>query len=64
MADKPPDDGDNVISMKAARERAAREQASRLAARAPQTKPRLPAFLIFLGLLALVVAVKYLTGNQ
>lgn len=62
MADNRPDDNDNVISMKAARERAAREQASRQAAGSPKARPRMPAFLIFLGLLAAVVAIKYLVG--
>lgn len=62
MTDKKPDDNDNVISMKAARERAAREQAARKAS-APAPKARIPAFLIFLGLLAVVVALKYLSGE-
>lgn len=62
MAERAPQDSDNVISMKAARERAAREKAARPSG-PPNPKPRLPVFLIFLGLLAVVVAVKFLTGG-
>lgn len=63
MTDKKPDEQDNIISMKAARERVAREQAARKPS-SPGPKPRLPVFLIFLGLLALVLAFKYLSGGM
>lgn len=57
--DRPEKDGaDNIISMKDARDRAARK------AEPPKPKPRLPVLLIFLGLLALVVAYKYPSGGR
>ena len=66
MATEPkrPDDGDNVVSLREARARQAAAQAradkSKQAAGAGEKK--MPVLLIFLGLLAVLVAYKFLLG--
>ncbi len=66
MATEPkrPDDADNVVSLREARARQAAAQA-----RADKSKPgagpgekNMPVLLIFLGLLAVLVAFKFLLG--
>ena len=64
MASEPkrPDDGDNVVSLGEARARAeARAKADQNKQGGPGEK-KMPVRLIFLGLLAVVVAVKFLLG--
>jgi hypothetical protein len=64
MATEPkrPDDGDNIVSLREARARQAAAQAKADKSKSG-TKPekKVPALLIFLGLLAVVVAFKFLT---
>ena len=63
MATKPnghgPDDSDKIISLREARARQAAAQA-----KSGQDKPekKMPVMLIFLGLLAIMVAYKFLVG--
>jgi hypothetical protein len=67
MATEPkrPDDRDNIVSLREARARQAAAQADKN--KASKGKPgaspekKVPALLIFLGLLAIVVAFKFLT---
>ena len=65
MATEPgkPNDGDNVVSLREARERqsAAQAKADRIAPAGAGEK-KMPVLLIFLGLLAVVVTVKVLVG--
>ena len=67
MATEPkrPDDGDNIVSLREARARqaagAGQEGASRPRSSGTATgKKKMPALLIFLGLLAVLVAFKFL----
>lgn len=66
MASEPkrPNDADNVVSLREARARqAAQAKAERNKAPASgATEKKIPALLIFLGLLAVVVAFKFLVG--
>jgi hypothetical protein len=69
MATEPkrPDDGDNIVSLREARARQAAAQARAEKNKADKSKSgnrpekKVPALLIFLGLLAIVVAFKFLT---
>jgi hypothetical protein len=66
MASEPkrPNDADNVVSLREARARQAAQakaERNRSANGAPEKK-RMPVLLIFLGLLAVVVAIKFLAG--
>jgi hypothetical protein len=60
MASEPkrPEDSDNVVSLREARARAE----ARAKAHQPAGEKKMPVLLIFLGLLAVVVAVKFLLG--
>lgn len=63
MASEPkrPDDDDNVVSLREARARQAAAQASaRKGKPTGSTEKKMPVLLIFLGLLAVVVAYKFL----
>jgi hypothetical protein len=64
MATEPkrPDDGDNVVSLREARARQAAAQARAENMQAPAGEKKMPVLLIFLGLLAVVIAVKFLLG--
>ena len=55
---KQPDDRDNIISLREARQRQAAAQAQAQQKSAPEKK--MPVLLIFLGLLAVLVAYKML----
>ncbi len=55
---KQPDDRDNIISLREARQRQAAAQAQ--AQRKPVPERKMPVLLIFLGLLAILVAYKML----
>jgi hypothetical protein len=64
MATEPkrPEDGDNVVSLREARARQAAAQARAEKNQPPPGEKKMPVLLIFLGLLAIVVAVKFLLG--
>jgi hypothetical protein len=65
MASEPkrPNDADNVVSLREARARqAAQAKAERNKPVDGATEKKMPALLIFLGLLAVVVAIKFLAG--
>jgi hypothetical protein len=65
MATEPkrPNDGDNIVSLREARARQAAAQArANRKAPADAGEKKMPVLLIFLGLLAIVVAVKVLVG--
>lgn len=55
---KQPDDRDNIISLREARQRQAAAQAQ--AQRKPAPEKKMPVLLIFLGLLAILIAYKML----
>lgn len=65
MATEPkrPDDSDNIVSLREARARQA-AQAKSASGRPGSNAPgkKMPVLLIFLGLLAVLVAFKYLAG--
>jgi hypothetical protein len=64
MATEPkrPDDGDNIVSLREARARQAAAQAKADKSKSgSKPEKKVPALLIFLGLLAIVVAFKFLT---
>lgn len=65
MATEPkrPDDGDKIVSLREARARQA-AQAKSARAKPGSNAPvkKMPVLLIFLGLLAMLVAFKYLAG--
>jgi hypothetical protein len=69
MATEPkrPDDGDNIVSLREARARQAEAQARADKSKAAKgnaggrPEQKVPALLIFLGLLAVLVAFKFLT---
>jgi hypothetical protein len=69
MATEPkrPDDGDNIVSLREARARQAEAQARADKAKSDNSKSgtrpemKVPALLIFLSLLAILVAFKFLT---
>ena len=64
MATEPkrPDDSDNVVSLRAARARAEARARADKNRQTGQGDRKLPALLIFLGLLAVFVAMKFLLG--
>ena len=66
MATEPkrPNDADNVVSLREARARQAAQAKAEhsKAANGATEKKKMPALLIFLGLLAVVVAFKFLVG--
>ena len=61
---KPPDDADNIVSLREARARQAAAQArsERNKSAKDAGEKKMPVLLIFLGLLAVVVAYKFLLG--
>jgi hypothetical protein len=61
---KPPDDTENIVSLREARARQAEARAQAEQNKSGKGAPgkRMPALLIFLALLAVVVAFKFLTG--
>lgn len=64
MATEPkrPDDGDNIVSLREARARQAEAQARADKSRSAAPEKKMPVLLIFLGLLAALVAFKFLLG--
>lgn len=64
MATEPkrPDDKDNIVSLREARARQASAQAKSERGRTDRPEKKMPVLLIFLGLLAVLVAYKFLLG--
>lgn len=64
MATEPkrPDDGDNVVSLREARARQTAAQAKSDKNKSDKPEKKLPVLLIFLGLLAVLVAYKFLVA--